>query len=924
MSLKPVFWTLLITFLWAPSQGNADTSNPAVSIASPTHEESLTLPALLEGNATDDTALDRVELLIRNLDTNEYWNGTELQSGYTRIRSPLSGEPTSSSWSYQLDSIANGNYYLAAFVWDASGNRPSPPVSRRFSVVSTVQDVSAPTGTIVSPAPDANLNSPVGMSGTATDDISVDRVELVIKNLDDGTFWNGTDFSSAYTRVNPILTGSAGNRDWNYSFDSNQLGNYFVSLWIWDTSNNRIVQPVTHRFSIVPSDTVPPSASFSTPKLSASVVSPVLVSGIASDSSGIDRVELVIKNTSTNQFWNGSDFQTSYTRVNAELTPTSSTETHWNYSITTDQPGNYFTQVWAFDSVGNRQTSLPSRRHVLKPATLNLAEYEVVFSDEFNGTSLDPDKWNTAFFWGPYQPINAEEQVYLDTLGLNADSDYSPFEFTGSTLKIIADETSALASAPAQPDASDPIWASDPDKNFNPNYDEADVDYLSGLITSSDSFNFTHGYAETRAKLPAGAGLWSAFWLLTTKYVEDVPEIDIMEALGHAPEEIYHTLHYFDIENNWAKVSSPTYVTTGPDFTEDFHTFGVSWTPDLLIWYVDGIETRRVNRNNFTVPKQAMYLLANLAVGGSWPGSPTSETIFPAVYELDYIRVYQKKPPAKITPAVLRSDFKLMFADEFSGNTLDTSKWNSSFLWGPYLQINNEEQFYIDKIDSHANSSINPFTFENGRLVITADNADPAAIPTQPSINDSYWQLYPTYQHVPGFQESGGWNPGYSSGMITSYDAFKFVNGYVEIRARVPQGNGLWPAFWLLNAYYVGPMPEIDVLELKGEAPDTIHHSYHYFNGSGELVSSATTSIAPQGEAYSDRFHTYGIEWRPGVIKWYIDGEVVRELNDTNVSRQLMYIILNLAVGGNFVGDVDPGAMPARFVIDYVRAYQRK
>jgi len=267
-------------------------------------------------------------------------------------------------------------------------------------------------------------------------------------------------------------------------------------------------------------------------------------------------------------------------------------------------------------------------------STPDLEDFNLVFSDEFNGSALDASKWNTSFLWGPYLPINNEEQLYVDELGINANhlqsnggQTPSPFEMTGKSLIIKAIPVTDTNQLPPRPAENDPVWNNYPEYRYNgddptdPNdtfYDPAEVNYLSGIITSYDAFRFTHGYAEARVKLPAGQGLWPAFWLLNSFYVEDVPEIDIMEFLGHDTETVYHTYHYFEPQNGW----------------------GVSWDPTEIIWYVDGVEARRITNNEYTIPNQAMYVLANLATGGNWPGTPDETTSFPAEYELDYIRVY--------------------------------------------------------------------------------------------------------------------------------------------------------------------------------------------------------------------------------------------------------------------------------------------
>jgi beta-glucanase (GH16 family) len=77
----------------------------------------------------------------------------------------------------------------------------------------------------------------------------------------------------------------------------------------------------------------------------------------------------------------------------------------------------------------------------------------------------------------------------------------------------------------------------------------------------------------------------------------------------------------------------------GPDFSAGFHAFAAEWKPGEVIWYVDGVER---GRSTAGVPAEPMYLIANLAVGGDWPGNPESTTTFPGVMEIDYIRVYQQ------------------------------------------------------------------------------------------------------------------------------------------------------------------------------------------------------------------------------------------------------------------------------------------
>ena len=146
------------------------------------------------------------------------------------------------------------------------------------------------------------------------------------------------------------------------------------------------------------------------------------------------------------------------------------------------------------------------------------------------------------------------------------------------------------------------------------------------------------------------------------------------------------------------------------------------------------------------------------------------------------------------------------------------------------------------------------------------------------------------------------------------------------MRAKIPKGDGLWPAFWLLNGYYVAQQPEIDIMEVRGENPHQIIHSYHYYEN-GLQSTSHTTDNGDPVNGYADDFHTYGVRWQPGRIDWYIDGSVVHTVESDKVAYQVMYVIANLAVGGSFnFSPVDPTLFPddATFDIDYIRVYQEK
>lgn len=156
--------------------------------------------------------------------------------------------------------------------------------------------------------------------------------------------------------------------------------------------------------------------------------------------------------------------------------------------------------------------------------------------------------------------------------------------------------------------------------------------YASGMIRQLQPW--LYGYIEITAQLPTGRGLWTAFWLLPATY-QWPPEIDIVEALGHEPTTIHYAVH---------RVNAPKSEHTQPTgfrMAAGMHRYGLDWQPGRLTWYLDGRATWTVTS---AVPAEPMYLLANLAVGGDWPGPPDSATRFPAAYRIDTITVWRQKP----------------------------------------------------------------------------------------------------------------------------------------------------------------------------------------------------------------------------------------------------------------------------------------
>ena len=165
------------------------------------------------------------------------------------------------------------------------------------------------------------------------------------------------------------------------------------------------------------------------------------------------------------------------------------------------------------------------------------------------------------------------------------------------------------------------------------------LQYTSGIITTYTSFSQTYGLFEIRAKLPAGQGLWPAFWLLPASN-QYTSELDALEVLGQAPKTAYFTAIGANQEGAW---SSNTQQLQTVDTSAAFHTYAVDWGPREIVFFVDGQKLA-------TSPTPAsmntpMYMLINLAVGGewSWPGPPDSTTPMPATMQIKWVRAHATK-----------------------------------------------------------------------------------------------------------------------------------------------------------------------------------------------------------------------------------------------------------------------------------------
>jgi serralysin len=238
------------------------------------------------------------------------------------------------------------------------------------------------------------------------------------------------------------------------------------------------------------------------------------------------------------------------------------------------------------------------------------------------------------------------------------------------------------------------------------------------------------------------------------------------------------------------------------------------------------------------------------------------------------------------------SDYRLKFADEF--NTFDrrpvgssTGTWGTSFGEGIVRTLNDEKQIYVEpefKGSSSQALGIDPFSVENGILTITAEPVKPAADP---------------YIDKP-----------YTSGMITTQATYSQLYGYFEMRADLPEGTGMWPAFWTL--FHQTPGAEFDIVEAYGVNPGNVFQTAHQPNG-------PTQGFQVPAD-WTNGFHTYGLNWTADTLTFYVDGVATATM--ANSVHTPAYLIANLAIEGRPDRVADPSSFPAEMKIDYIRAYE--
>lgn len=264
--------------------------------------------------------------------------------------------------------------------------------------------------------------------------------------------------------------------------------------------------------------------------------------------------------------------------------------------------------VTANSGIMRRQFPVIENANIERPSFLS-EDYELVFDDEFDGDSLDETKWSYNYSWGHSHNHAAwctEENV------------------------IVKDGILTLKGENKKHKDAEGKQGTFNNKKY-------DIVYTSGAINTHHKYNFDYGYFEARLKMPEGKGMWPAWWMLKDGWP---PEIDMLEVLCSKPNELHVNYHYGPAWNE--HYSHEQVLNLGIDTTADFHTYGFEWTPDYMRYYVDGVQVGHDFTNKEAISQaKGMYMILNLAIDG-WDGTPDDSTVWPALYQCDYVRVWQK------------------------------------------------------------------------------------------------------------------------------------------------------------------------------------------------------------------------------------------------------------------------------------------
>ncbi len=233
------------------------------------------------------------------------------------------------------------------------------------------------------------------------------------------------------------------------------------------------------------------------------------------------------------------------------------------------------------------------------------------------------------------------------------------------------------------------------------------------------------------------------------------------------------------------------------------------------------------------------------------------------------------------------SNYEVSFAEEF--DTLDVSAWGPKTRWIAHTPWNGDfgDAQFVDPRPGF------PFTVDNGMLTITAAR-----------------------------NENGKWEAGLLSGHDLKGNGFAQTYGYFEMRAKLPPGEGVWPAFWLMGTERDKYAVEVDVIEFYGHDPKKFQSYYHIWQRDGQYPEKHVGHMQQGDIDLTDDFHTFGVMIEKDKTTFYLDGRSYWSFDTPEEFAQPLFPLVNLALGSGFSIENTPD--PSRLLVDYIRIYKKK
>jgi beta-glucanase (GH16 family) len=277
-------------------------------------------------------------------------------------------------------------------------------------------------------------------------------------------------------------------------------------------------------------------------------------------------------------------------------------------------------------SMGMKRVGLVAAMFLVGLGGMAAAQEHLVWSDEFNGPNSIPDPASWSFETGGNGWGNHELETYC---------------------------APASAESPCKPSQPNAI-ISNGYLHILAHRDDVTGKWISARMTTKGLRSFQYGRIEARIKIPAGAGVWPAFWMLGDNVDQRqwpaCGELDIMENIGKEPTTIHGSIHGTGFTGT--PLSTITQLPADQPFAADFHTYGLIWSPGKIQYYVDDPSHPYATYTRADLPAGAVwpfddgryFFLLNLAMGGDWPGPPIASTPSTEEMLVDYVRVYQTAP----------------------------------------------------------------------------------------------------------------------------------------------------------------------------------------------------------------------------------------------------------------------------------------